>query len=62
MPAVVVKSALRATRNTDVALKALQQFTKTCHLTAGTVQVIFVAEFFRRFFFVTMIVVFLNEL
>ena len=61
MPAVVNKAALRATKGTDVALKALQQCIKTCHLPAGTVQILVVAKFFRRFFFVTMIVVFLNE-
>ena len=58
MPAVVIKGALRATEDTDIALKALQQFIKTCDLPAGTVQILVVSKFFRRFFFVTMIVVF----
>ena len=62
MPAVVITGALRATKDTDVALKALQQFIKFCHLPADTDQILIVAEFFRRFFFVTMIIVFLNEL
>jgi hypothetical protein len=37
MPAVVVKGALRPAQDADVAFKALQQFAKTCHLTAGPV-------------------------
>ena len=37
MSAVVIKGALGATENTDVALEALQQFAKACYLTAGTV-------------------------
>ena len=62
MTAVIITGALLATKDTDVALKALQQFIKSCHLPAGTVQILVVAKFFHRFFFVTMIVVFLNEL
>lgn len=52
---VVIKGALRATKNTNVALKALQQFIKSCHLTAGTIQILVVAEFFSRFFLVTIL-------
>jgi hypothetical protein len=47
MPAVVVKSALRATQDANITMKALQQFTKTCHFPAGTVQILVVAKFFR---------------
>ena len=61
MTAAVITGALRANKDTHVALKVLQQFIKSCHLPAGTVQKLVVAMFFRRFFFVTMIVVFLNE-
>ncbi len=53
MAAVVVKGAGRTAKDADVALKALQQLTKTCNLTAGSVQVLVVAELFRRFFLVT---------
>ena len=55
MAAVVIKGALRATKDADVTLEALQQFIKACHLTAGTVQVLVVAEFLGRFFLVTML-------
>ena len=61
MQTVTIKVALRAIKDTDVALKALQQFIKFCHPPAGTVQILIVAKFFSRFLFVTMIVVFLNE-
>ena len=41
----------RHTRNhTGVALKASEHFIKTCHLPAGTVQILFGAKLFRSFF------------
>ena len=55
MAAVVVKSSLAAAQNRNVALEALQQLCKTINFTTGTIEILIIPQFFRRFFFVVII-------
>jgi hypothetical protein len=58
MAAVIIKGAATAAQDRNITFKALQQFCKSVNFTAGTVEVFIPPQFFRRFFFVAIFILF----
>ena len=61
MAAIVIESAGAPTQNGNVALKALEQFSKSGNFAAGTVQVLIIPKLFQRFFFVVIMKVLMKN-
>ena len=59
MAAVIVKSPGAAAQDRDIAFKALQECGKSINFTTGTIEVLVIPQFFRRFFFVVIMYTFL---